>query len=105
MCRSDADEVAFRDLLPATAVTERAALLLADERQRARAVGAQGRDGGEQSASVGMARMAEQFSGGGGLYDGAAIHDGDAARNAGHDAEIMGDEEHGELKALAQIGE
>ena len=50
-----------------------------------------------------MQRIVEELVDIGHLDDAAEIHDGDPLAEMAHDGEIVGDEEVGELEALAQI--
>jgi hypothetical protein len=50
-------------------------------------------------------RVAEEEGAGSFFKEESVTHDGDAVRDLGDDGEIVGDEEHGEAEALAEIGE
>jgi hypothetical protein len=69
------------------------------------AIGFEGGDGGEQAAGVGVRGALEEVGGRAGFDDSSGIHDGDAVADAAHHGEVVGDEEHGQREALAQLGE
>ena len=53
----------------------------------------------------GWAGRGVEVSGGGVLDDLAGVHHGDPVAHAGDDAEVVGDQQHGDVEALLQIGE
>ncbi len=73
--------------------------------QRQVAAGVQRGHGGEQIFCVGLLRVEEDLVARAGFEQRAVAEDGDAVGDAGDDGEVMRDEEHGEAKALAEIGE
>jgi hypothetical protein len=50
-------------------------------------------------------RVAEEQGAGGFFEEESMTHDGDAVGNLGDDGEIVGDEEHGQAVAVAEVGE
>ena len=46
-----------------------------------------------------------EVGGRGVLDDLAGVHHGDAVAHAGDDAEVVGDQQHGDVEALLQVGE
>jgi len=63
------------------------------------------RYGVEQRSGVGMARPRVEFLGGPDLTELAKVHDGDPVAYLVDDRQIVGDEEVGEPKLLAQLRE
>ena len=59
--------------------------------------------GGQQVLGVGMLRRGEDLLGGARLHDLAALHDVDALGHLAHDAEIVGDEQHGHAHLALEL--
>src|ERR1700722_9902674 len=66
------------------------------------AVGLHRGSGGQEFAGVGMLWVEEEVVRGSLLDDVAVLHDGDSVCYLGHYGEVVGDEEHGEVVALAE---
>src|SRR3546814_6693598 len=60
---------------------------------------------GEQAARIGMGGRGEQVGGGAMFDDAAAVHDGYLVADAGHHAQIVGNQDDGGLGMLLQLGE
>ena len=83
------DKMFGSDLVPCSGMEDLAALCLGDEGERLRAVGAERGDSGEQSAGIGVLRVAYEVSGRRKLDDAAAEHDRNAIGDPRDDSEIM----------------
>ena len=68
--------------------------------------GAEGNgDGAEEGLGVGVAGGGDEGVGGGEFDEVAEVHDGDAVGDAAEDAEVVGDEEEGEVPGGAEVEE
>ena len=68
-----------------------------------RAALAQVRNGGQQGLGVLVLRVVEDLRGRAGFHDHAAAHHGDAVREVGHDAHVVGDQHDGAVQLVAQV--
>ena len=59
----------------------------------------------QQTGRVRVGRRGVEVGGGGVLDDLAGVHHGDAVAHPGDDAEVVGDQQHGDVEALLQVGE
>ena len=57
----------------------------------------------QQADRVGMARQVEHVAHGPRLDDAAGVHDGHAIAELGHDAEVVGDEHHGQARLALDV--